>query len=131
MTVSVKWFNPEQTIVLYTLEGHWTWNELYPEYDKAIEMEEGVSHRVDVMIDMRKSTGVPLSALTHLKNISDKQPENIGVSVIVTTNRLVLTLYRAGCRFHTNIERYFAVAATEGEALQIIERQRQTTKKTA
>jgi hypothetical protein len=52
MPVTADWYDLNRTIVLYTIEGKWTWDELYPEYEKAIAMEKAQPHRVDVIIDM-------------------------------------------------------------------------------
>jgi hypothetical protein len=86
MSVQANWYNNEKTIVQYDFEGKWTWDEFYPEYEKALKMEKEQAHRVDVVLDFRKSLGIPSNALTHLKNITDHQPENIGLSIFVTTN---------------------------------------------
>ena len=45
MSVQVAWDNHEKTIVRYVFEGKWTWDEFYPAYNKAIEMENSVTHR--------------------------------------------------------------------------------------
>ncbi|MBC7870048.1 MAG: hypothetical protein H7Y09_04355, partial [Chitinophagaceae bacterium] len=60
----------------------------------------------------------------HVKNFADRQPDNIGISVVVTTNSFVLAIYQAGCKFYANIRRYFAITKTMDAALQMIEEQR-------
>jgi hypothetical protein len=126
MPVTADWYDLDKTIVLYTIEGKWTWDELYPEYEKALAMEKAQPHRVDVVIDMTASTHLPMSVLTHMRHISDKQPANIGLTVIVTQNPMVNTLYQVGCKVHSNIQRYFVITRTMDEALTMIAEERKT-----
>ena len=120
MAVKVYWENDEKTIIRYDFEGHWTWDDLYPEYDRAIKMEKSVDHCVDVILDMRESQSIPLSAITHVRSIAGKQPDNVGLSVLVTTNRAILTLYNVGMKIDKNIAKYFAAASTIEEAYALI-----------
>jgi hypothetical protein len=124
MPVRVEWYDEAKTTVLYTIEGKWTWDELYPEYEKAIAMEKAQSHRVDVLIDMRECRYFPMNLLTHVQHISDKQPDNIGLSIIVSPNRFLNTLYDAGSRFHPNIKRYFVITSTMEQALSLLQQER-------
>jgi hypothetical protein len=61
-----------------------------------------------------------------MRHISDKQPENIGLTVIVTQNPVVNTLYQVGCKVHSNIQRYFVITRTMDEALTMIAEERKT-----
>jgi hypothetical protein len=112
MPVSIRWFDAQQSIMFYTMEGRWTWDEFYPQYEQALAMEREKPHRIDVIVDLSASAHLPLSILTHVRHMSDKQPDNIGLSIIVTQNALVEALYRAGVRMHRNIARYFRVVPT-------------------
>jgi hypothetical protein len=121
MPVSAYWLNDEQTIVQYDFEGRWTWDEFYPEYQKALKMERSVTHRVDVLMDFRRSKSVPPSALTHMRKITDNQPDNIGLSVFVTTNPFFNVMYTAGVRFYPKMQDYFVIVETIEEAYEIIQ----------
>ena len=121
MPVSAYWLNDEQTIVQYDFEGRWTWDEFYPEYQKALKMERSVTHRVDVVMDFRQSKSVPPSALTHMRKITDNQPDNIGLSVFVTTNPFFNVMYTAGVRFYPKMKDYFVIVETIEEAHEIIQ----------
>lgn len=124
MAVTSGWYDDEQTIMLYTFTGAWTWEELYPAYQQAIQMENSVPYRVYVILDMRQSRRIPPAALTHLKSITDHQPDNLGVSVFVTTDRFSHALYEMGSKLYSRIRDYFEVAATLEDALAIIARAR-------
>lgn len=120
MSVRVVWDNDQKTIVRYVFEGKWTWDELYPAYNQAIEMEKAQPHRVHAILDMRKAIGVPANVLTHLKHISDKQPDNIGLSIVVTSSSFVHSLYQIAIKFYNKIDYYFRVAETLDEAYKMI-----------
>lgn len=59
MAVAVRWSNSEKTIVIYDIEGRWTWEEFYPAYHEAIAMELSVTHRVDVIMNMHNANLLP------------------------------------------------------------------------
>ena len=120
MAVRVQWDNDQRTIVRYIFEGKWTWNDFYPAYNQAIEMEKSMPHRVHAIIDMRKGIGVPANVLMHVKDISDKQPDNIGLSIIVTSSSFVQSLYHIGIKFYSKIDYYFRVVETLDEAYKLI-----------
>ena len=120
MSVRAYWVNEEKTVVRYDFEGNWTWDELYPVFQEALAMERSVPHRVDVILDMTRAGRLPANALLHVKNISDKQPDNIGLTVIVSPNQFVGSLYTIGVRFYAKIAYYFRVTKTFDEANAVI-----------
>lgn len=124
MTVRAYWLDEEKTVVQYDFEGSWTWEEFYPAFEEALAMETSVKHRVDVICDFRKVEGLPPSALTHLKNITDKQPENIGLSIFVTTNRFFNLMYETALKFYPKTKRYFVIVATPEDAHALIQKDR-------
>jgi len=71
---------------------------------------------------MRKSIGVPANALMHVKNITDKQLDKSGLSIIVTQSSFVHMLYQVGVKFYSKIDHYFRVVATLDEAYNMAER---------
>jgi hypothetical protein len=121
MPVRVSWFDETRRIILYELEGVWTWDDFYPVYEKAIAMETTSPERVDVILDMRQNKTVPANALLHIKGIADRQPPNLGVSVLVTSNRVIESLYAIGVRLYPSLEAYFDIAPSIDDALRIIE----------
>jgi hypothetical protein len=124
MPVRVYWEDEPQTIVRYDFDGPWTWDDLYPAYYQAIQMERSVEYRVDVILDLRHSGRMPANVLLHIKNISEKQPPNLGLSVFVTTNTFMHSLYQTGIRFYNKIGYYFRMVKTLDEAHSMIAQSR-------
>jgi len=86
MSVDVNWADEARTIVRYSFAGMWNWDEFYIALDRALEMENSVSHRVDVVADLRRSERIPSDALSHVQIIARKQPANLQLSVFVTNS---------------------------------------------
>jgi len=116
LPIRVYWEDADQTIVRYDFEGKWTWDELYTAYYEAIAMETSVTQRVDIILDMRKSGAIPTNALLHMKNFSEKQPPNVGLSIFVTTNAFVTALYGTAIKFYAKIAFYFRLVKTLEQA---------------
>lgn len=132
MPIRVYWEDTDQTIVRYDFEGRWTWDELYTAYYQAIAMENSVIQRVDIILDMRSSAFIPANALLHMKNFSEKQPPNVGLSIFVTTNAFVTSLYSTAIRFYAKIAFYFRLVKTLDQAhTMIIDTHRARDEKTA
>jgi hypothetical protein len=120
MSIRVYWENPQKTIVRYDFEGVWTWDELYAAYYEAIAMETSVTHRVDIILDLRYSGRIPGNVLLHIKNFSEKQPPNVGLSIFVTTNSFLTSLYNTAIKFYAKIAFYFRLTRTVDEAHDMI-----------
>jgi len=125
MPIEVVWADQEKTIVQYTFTDKWTWAEFYPALQQALEMETSVTHRVDVIVDMRNSPIIPSNALSNIKIIANKQPPNLRLSVLVSANALVSTLLNLAGRLNQNIARDYRMVATMEEAHKRIQQDRE------
>lgn len=124
MPIQLYWEDTEKTIVRYDFQGAWAWDDLYAVYYQAIEMETSVPHRVDIILDMRSGSRIPANALLHIKNLSEKQPPNVGLSIFVTSNAFVTSMYNMAIKVHRKIAFYFRLVNTLDDAHAMIERAR-------
>lgn len=125
MSISVGWHDVDQTIVRYDFSGVWNWDEVYGAVETAIEMEESVTYRVDVILNLLDSAHVPPNAITHVKNIATtKMPDNLKMAVLVTENRAMQVLFNIGSRLYRKIEEKFYVATSLETALNVITQSR-------
>ncbi len=75
MAIQVAWGNPDRTIVLYTFDGAWTWQEFHAAIDIARRLTSTVRHPVREIIDMTQADDVPslvslpLNAMNHMKRL--------------------------------------------------------------
>lgn len=121
MPIHVYWEDTEKTIVRYDFQGVWTWDDLYAVYDQAIDMETSVPHRVDIILDMCSGSRIPTNALLHIKNLSEKQPPNVGLSIFVTSNAFVASMYNIATKVHGKIAHYFRLVNTLDDAHAMIQ----------
>ena len=63
----------------------------------------------------------------HVKNISDKQPPNIGLSVFVTNSAFLASMYKIGIQFYAKIGHYFFLTTSLDEAHDMIAKSRAAT----
>jgi hypothetical protein len=124
MAVQATWDNDEKTIVRYDFDAKWTWDDFYEAYYQAVDMQNSVLHRVDVILDMSQTRRLPDSALLHLRNLSEKQPPNIGKSILVSKNSFIISLYTLAMKNHAKIAYYFRLAGTLIDAHTLIEQDR-------
>lgn len=130
MGVSAYWLDDNlKDIVQYDFEGPWTWEDLYPVLDKALEMEKEQPHRVDVILNFTNSNVIPSNALVHVKNIIDKQPDNIGLSIFVTSNRFFTVMYNMATKIHPKFQQYFIIVNSFEAAHDLIKTDRETSRK--
>lgn len=89
MPYMLNWFDEAQTILHVTAEGTVTWDEYHAVYDKARELVQASSHRVDVIADSenRMPPGNPLPHFSQLIKKWDSV-RNFGNLYVVRKGRL-------------------------------------------
>jgi hypothetical protein len=130
MAIEVCWDNEAKTIIQYVYEGRWTLADFDNARIEAAKLEETVSHRVDVIVDVRKSSLVPSGAISRGKTVMTTNATshpNEGTAVIVGAGPLVRSIYdvvnkvypemvrRRGFRFARTLEEARTVIAQEAE----------------
>lgn len=121
MPVRLNWFDAEETILLFEFEGRWTWEEFYITHAEFNRLLQARDYMVYTIIDLRNSgLYVPPNALTHTRNIADRQQPNAGITVFVSSNRFLQLLFKTGTTIHANFARYFRMVGTLDEAEALI-----------
>jgi hypothetical protein len=123
MGIRVEWDNNEQTIIRYSLEGHWTWDDLLTAVATSNAMLDAAGRKIHFIHDATTSKGVPNGALTHLRRFIGKEHPNTGRSVIVGAqgNAIMLARGLLGMvdRFYKK-DWDFMFADTVGEARELL-----------
>ena len=88
MGIDVKWDDsghlPEKTLIYWTFEEGWDWNDFSEADKRAFQMALDVSHTVHSIIDFRASSGIPGSgAISYFTRSIQKAPPNRGTVVVV------------------------------------------------
>jgi hypothetical protein len=94
MPVHAQWDNPQKTIMRWTFEGAWTWDEYYSLRVSTNQEIAAEPHPVDLIVDLSQSKTLPSGVLTHGKNAVSVTPKNIGVTVLVGANPVLQAFYK-------------------------------------
>ncbi|MEO8397095.1 MAG: hypothetical protein ABI700_29140, partial [Chloroflexota bacterium] len=107
------------------LIGRWTWDEAYDGSKVGFTMLESVDHSVNVIIDLRRSTGLPLLSLTHARNMIPRRHPRTGITVFIGANTLFLSLWKIFSNAYGQFasKQEFTFARTIDEAYRIFETQ--------
>jgi hypothetical protein len=116
MSVNVVWDNPEQTVLRYTFEGQWTWDEYFPVLMQGREKMGTVSHYVSIINDMLGTQHVPPAFLTNARSVIHKRPKNTGLAVFVSKQMMFTALHRVLIKFDPLIHANYLLTPTLEEA---------------
>ena len=89
MSISVEWDNEQHTIVRWIFDRRWTWDEFSAAQKESNQLLEKVDHPVDVIGDLRNSSGLPANALTAYRGFVNTTVENLDLIVLVGAGRFV------------------------------------------
>ena len=131
MPMHISWYDDEQTIILCTGEGHWTWEDFHDGSVCAVEMISTVNHRVDLIYDRKSGSYPPRgNGLPHYKQAYQRMPEHAGMHVFVgamsmiiqVTMNLFFRIY--GRTVDPELAGRFVVADSVEAAIALIEKDR-------
>lgn len=111
MTIKVIWDNDEtKTILRYDFIGNWTWNEFYAASAEFHAELDRVNHKVDTIINLTGSTGMPGNVLSHAYSAFQNQhPNDTGLNVIVSKGMLIQILVNTFSRVYSNFTENFEI----------------------
>ncbi len=112
MSIQVNWDDAEKTTLLYTIDGRWTWDDLYDSLDLGRDMMDSVSHeRIDFIVDMTACRLLPDNALSHFSRMASKPHSKSGRMVMAGATTFVRALLNAMGRYQGTGTRATAVKA--------------------
>ncbi|MFN8374661.1 MAG: hypothetical protein U0694_17495 [Anaerolineae bacterium] len=86
MAVNAQWENDEKTIMCWTFEGAWQWEQYFHIRTTTNQQIHAQKHTVDLIVDLTRTTLLPSSVLMHARSAVMTAPSNIGVTVLVSAN---------------------------------------------
>jgi hypothetical protein len=96
MLIKIAWDDEAKTIVRYSFEKGWGWNDLNSAFAQAGELFSSVDHEVSVIMDFRDASLIPQNALSHIqRGFKNPKPTNVGLTVIITPTRFLQTMVDA------------------------------------
>jgi hypothetical protein len=114
MAMNVMWDNPEKTVILYTIHGRWTWDELYETLDAGRELMDTVPHaKVDFIVDMTECKLLPDNALSNFARMTSKPHPKSGRMVMAGATTFIRALLNAMGKYKATGARAQSVLAVQ------------------
>jgi len=127
--IAVEWLYEPKRILLWVFEGKWDWTEFYESMTIAHQtIREVAPDRVDIVALFVTSPSLPPNAISNIKQVSMKSPENWLLTVIVGAGPFINTMVSIGRRANRNLADKYATADTLEDALALIDKQRHPRK---
>jgi hypothetical protein len=119
MGFSITWDNAEQTILRVTYDGHWDLEDFRSSNSQAYEMIKSVARPVNVILDMRLSSGMPSGFSSAIRDVNRGMPLNTGQIILVQKSLLVEIMVNAMSKLVRGQRRPFTMVHTLDEARQL------------
>ena len=123
MPIITDWDDIEKTIVRHDFQGKWTWEEFFTAERRANELAVTVTHRVDVISNMREGTMPREGALANARSVIHRLKSNLGV-IVVVVNPLLAVTTNVFKKVDKDFDRIVRAANSVQEARQVIEQER-------
>ncbi|MEO8610745.1 MAG: hypothetical protein ABI690_22800 [Chloroflexota bacterium] len=133
MAIHVSWDDAEKTTIMYTIDGRWTWSDLYDALDLGRDLMDSVSHEhIDFIVDMTSCKLMPDNALSHFARMSNKPHPKSRHMVMAGATSFVRALLNIMGRYQGTDARAKAVSAvaTVEEARALLAAQQQDNAET-
>jgi len=122
--IHIHWDNDEKTILRHDFEGEWTWGEYFELMRERNAHMSSVTHRVDVIANMKPGIMPTGFALNSAKTSLRTAPPNHGIFVIVV-NAVVSTMLDVFKQFDRDTGTILRAANSVEEAREIIRQERE------
>jgi hypothetical protein len=101
MTKSIEWFDEEQSIAFYRIEGHWTIDHMIEQLQAYVAL--GNQQPIYYIIDMSKANMIPNGFLVRRADYEHLLRLSQGLTVLVRPSHLVTMILRLVKRFDTKL----------------------------
>lgn len=124
--IQVVWDDPDQTTLLWTIDGGWTWKESHDAIARAEAMMDASPHRqVDSIVDMSRGHLIPQNAVSQFSRTLNKSHPKTGYIVMSGMPPFVQALLNVLTRARLSTTRKIIVAKTLDDARAILVTRRQ------
>ncbi len=132
MSVGVRWDDKERTIVRFTYEGAFTWDELAAVHREMGEMMEDVGYQVDVITEFANAV-LPDGALSNFPRavrLTFLMDPRVRLMVVVGADRFACALVELFGRLYGVVDK-LKLTATLEEAYELIAKHRRARDRSA
>jgi hypothetical protein len=93
MAITIDWVDNKHTILKWTYQGKWTWEEVAAAIRKQNDLLSTVSSNVTVIADMREGDLIPKNLFTNMKSLSDSAVGKTGLTIIISNSSYLKTMH--------------------------------------
>lgn len=101
MPASIEWFDEEQTIAIYNVEGHWAIDDVIEQLQAYIAL--GESQPLYYIMDMTNANVIPDGLLIRRADYEPFLQLNEGLTVVVRAPQLLIMIVKLLIRFQVNL----------------------------
>ncbi|MBA3872268.1 MAG: hypothetical protein H0X30_24255 [Anaerolineae bacterium] len=124
MPFSIQWDNVDKTIIYIRYE-HWTWDDFYNAVKASTDLSLTVEHPVDIIAHLADSVIPQGSAFSHSGAALKQDNKKLGLIVVVTSNRFILSLMQVSSRIVPGWQNKYRMSSTLEKARELIANERQ------
>lgn len=124
MPIKMEWLDDSKRVILWTIEGQWTLDEMHECYSIGDKMCLDVpENTVNALIDLSHSSKIPNNIFSALSTRARTGAPNYDMAVVVSNNSMV-KVFASTLNNLPGLRDHFAVVTTREAALAHIEKRR-------
>lgn len=89
MTIYIKWYNEEQSLLLQVYSGDWTLKEYIATIEKTYQLISALDHPVDIIADLTNSGKAPVHLASAAPFIKGKISPNQRMVIVVGASHFI------------------------------------------
>lgn len=121
MGIQIYWATPNKTLLIYEVQGPWTWGELQQALQQAHRLLDEVDSPTPIIADFRQSSFMPDRALWRGTRISKERHANTGLTIYIGASRFMTVLFDTFKRVNPELVRLAQFVDTLEEAYALLE----------
>ncbi len=123
MPFSIQWDNTDKTII-YVRYEHWSWDDFYNAVKESSNLSSTVDHQVDIIAHLVDGIIPKGSAFSHSGSALKQDNNRLGLIVVVTSSRFILSLMQVSSRIVPGWQTKYRMSDTLENARELIAQER-------
>ncbi len=123
MAISIKWHNPEKTILMITFEGTWELADYSRMLDESRAMTNTIKHDFVTVVDMRASATPPSRLTSMSEKAADVEGTHLPLqNILIGMGRFMELMFNMLNRIYPKSVKNTTAVATYEEALRLAQK---------
>ena len=117
----LKWLDNMENVMHWTIEGDWTEAEYNQTFETWKSLATNKAYTVDLVMDMQHTGRMPSCAISLAWQSVLSRPKNLGITIIVSGNKLVRTVYKTMSQIYGGHDSVIILSADWDGAMDILQ----------